>query len=140
VNLQMLERYRSEMTAEVYRRCFHVITENQRVLDSIEALRRGALTRFGELMNQSHDSQRDFFEVSCPEIDLLVDLARKVDGVLGARLTGGGFGGSTVNLIAADAIGRFETEVAEVYCKKTGIEPQLFICTPCAGAKIDDQN
>jgi galactokinase len=138
VTPEMLERYRSEMAPEIYRRCYHVITENERVLGSIEAMRRGDLERFGRLMNDSHDSQRDYFEVSCPEIDLLVDLARQAVGVLGARLTGGGFGGCTVNLVAADAIARFETEVAEAYRKQTGIEPKVFVSTPRAGAKIDE--
>lgn len=139
VNVGMLEAHRLEMTSEVFRRCLHIVTENQRVLESIQAMRQGQLQRFGELMIQSHKSQRDLFEVSCPEIDLLTELAGKVDGVLGSRLTGGGFGGSTVNLIRSDAIGQFETEVAVAYRKQTGIEPRIYICTPCAGATIKEK-
>ncbi|HYH02251.1 MAG TPA: galactokinase [Bacillota bacterium] len=135
-NLDMLEEVRSEMSAEVARRCYHVITENQRVLDSIGALSQGDLAGFGGLMNQSHDSLRDDYEVSCAEVDLLVELARKIPGVLGARITGGGFGGCTVNLLAAEAVERFEREVRQAYLAQTGINPASFVCTPAEGAKI----
>lgn len=131
-----LEQYRTEMSNEVYRRCYHIVTENQRVLDSLLALRRGDLTEFGRLMNQSHDSQRDYYEVSCREVDLLVELARQIPGVLGTRLTGGGFGGCTVNLVEAAAVPRFKSEVCRVYQERTGIEPRIFLCQPAAGAQV----
>ncbi len=136
VTLEMLETYHLELDPTVFRRCFHIVTENRRVLEGIQTLRRGDLERFGQLMNQSHDSQRDYYEVSCAEVDLLVALARQVPGVLGARITGGGFGGCTVNLIHRDAIERFRQTVVNGYHQKTGIEPRLFVCAPGPGARI----
>ena len=110
-DLAMLTACQAQMDPVIYQRCRHVITENERVLKSVAALKAGDLKCFGQLLNQSHDSLRDDYEVSCAEVDLLVSLARKVEGVLGARITGGGFGGCTVNLIHADAIGEFSKQV-----------------------------
>jgi galactokinase len=140
VDLEILERYRAGLSPEIYRRCRHVIKENQRVLESIQALRRGKLARFGQLMNESHDSLRDDYEVSCTEIDLLVDLARRIPGVLGARITGGGFGGCTVNLVAVADIDRFIREVGQAYREQTGIVANFFSCTPADGVKIGMRN
>jgi galactokinase len=136
VDLEMLEQQRAGMSSEVYRRCRHVVKENQRVLDSVQALRQGELARFGQLMNESHDSLRDDYEVSCPEVDLLVNLARDTPGVLGARITGGGFGGCTVNLVAAATVKQFTQAVWRVYQEQTGIEPRFFSCMPAQGAKL----
>jgi galactokinase len=136
VDLEMLERQRAAMSSEVYRRCRHVVKENQRVLDSVQALRQGELARFGQLMNESHDSLRDDYEVSCPEVDLLVNLARDMPGVLGTRITGGGFGGCTVNLVAKAAVEQFTQEVGRAYQKQTGIEPRFFSCMPAQGARL----
>jgi galactokinase len=124
------------MNPAVYRCCRHVINENNRVLESIEALRRQDLISFGQLMNASHDSLRDDFEVSCAEIDLLVDLARQVPEVLGARITGGGFGGCTVNLLPARQEERFMEYVRGNYLKQTGIEPEFYISSPANGAEV----
>lgn len=135
VNLEQLQQCADQMDETVYRRCRHVISENERVLQSLIALEQGNLEQFGKLMNESHDSQRDDFEVSCPEVDLLVDLARAVPKVLGARITGGGFGGCTVNLVAGEAIARFREEVVEAYRLRSGKIAQLFVCTPADGAK-----
>jgi galactokinase len=135
-SLEQLQACRSEMTAEVYRRCQHVISENGRVLESAAALRRRDLRRFGQLMDASHDSQRDQYQVSCAEVDLLVDLVRKVPGVLGARITGGGFGGCTVNLVPRSAIETLRTSVLGEYQRLTGITPRLFVSTPAGGATI----
>ncbi|MGD8399764.1 MAG: galactokinase [Bacillota bacterium] len=137
VDPAMLEQYRTALGPEIYRRCRHIVSENQRVLESIAALRRGELTHFGQLMNQSHDSLRDDYEVSCAEVDLLIDLARRTPGVLGARITGGGFGGCTVNLVAAAAAPRFIREVGQAYREQTGNEPRFFSCVPAGGAKIN---
>lgn len=136
VTLDQLDQCTGLMPEIVYRRCRHVITENQRVLDSLDFLKQGKLNEFGRLMNASHDSQRDDFEVSCPEIDLLVELARAVPGVLGARITGGGYGGCTVNLVAGDALDRFEADVIASYRVRSGKTPQMFVCTPADGAKV----
>jgi galactokinase len=120
----------------VQRRCRHVVTECARVLESTEALRHGDLVRFGRLMDASHDSLRDDYEVSCPEVDRLVALAREVPGVLGARITGGGFGGCTVNLLARRSVERFEAEVLGTYRAETGLAPRAFVSRAAQGAKM----
>lgn len=136
VTCEQLEECRKELEPVIYQRCRHVITENDRVQKSVEALKQGDLPAFGELMNASHDSLRDRYEVSCAEIDFLVELARKVPGVLGARITGGGFGGSTVNLVVAGAVEDFSRRVLEKYRQQTGREGKLFISTAAGGAEI----
>jgi UDPglucose--hexose-1-phosphate uridylyltransferase len=134
--LEQLEACRSELAPEVYRRCRHVIAEDGRVLESTAALRAGDLARFGQLMDASHASLRDDYEVSCPEVDLLVDLARRSPGVLGARITGGGFGGCTVNLVRRDAVEAFRAEVLGEYQRSTGIVPRLFVSRAASGARV----
>jgi galactokinase len=136
--LEQLEICRPEMDPVVYQRSYHVITENNRVTESINALRRDDLVKFGELMNASHDSLRDDYEVSCEEVDLLVNLARQVPGVLGARITGGGFGGCTVNLLPADQVKEFTEYVGTNYLQQTGIQPEFYISSPANGAEILD--
>ena len=102
VDIADLEKYKPVLPNHVYRRCRHVVAENQRVLVAAKALQSQDVDRFGHLMYQSHASLRDDYEVSCKELDLLVDLASSRPGVYGARMTGGGFGGCTVNLIGSD--------------------------------------
>lgn len=111
----------------VYRRCRHVVTENGRVLAAADALREENCKRFGELMYESHRSLREDYEVSCEELDLMVELARNVEGVYGARMTGGGFGGCTVNLVHAEAVDRFLRDVSTGYRERTGITPELYV-------------
>jgi galactokinase len=118
------------------RRAKHVVSENLRVLDAVEALRSGNMSRFGELMYASHGSLRNDFEVSTPELDLLVELASDADGVIGARLTGAGFGGCTVNLVAREAIGRFKRGVIEPYRAKTGLAGETLICRAMNGLRV----
>jgi len=132
--LEQLSACAGELSPVVQRRCRHVITECGRTLESTEALRRGELDHFGRLMNASHDSLRDDYQVSCPEIDLLVELARKVPGVKGARITGGGFGGCTVNLVLAQSVDQLRGEVLGTYEKQVGIKPRLFITRAADGA------
>jgi galactokinase len=134
--LEQLAACAAELSPTVVRRCRHVITECARTLESTEALRRGELDRFGRLMDGSHDSLRDDYEVSCPEIDLLVALTRKVQGVKGARITGGGFGGCTVNLLRREAVERLQEEVLGVYEKEVGIAPRLFVTRAADGAAL----
>ncbi|MGE5605543.1 MAG: galactokinase [Bacteroidota bacterium] len=134
--LDELEACRGELDSVVYQRCRHVITENYRVLQSIDSLNQNDLKTFGKLMNESHDSLRDDYQVSCSEIDLLVEFARNTKGVLGSRITGGGFGGCTVNLISNSEIEAFSTRLTGYYQKETGITPHLYISTPAAGAEI----
>jgi galactokinase len=119
----------------VKKRCRHVVTEDQRVLDSIQALQQHDLKTFGQFMNASHDSLRDDYKVSCKELDLMVDIARTLDGCLGARMTGGGFGGSTVNLVLEEFERDFVAAIKESYQTTTGIDPQIVVSVPSAGAK-----
>jgi galactokinase len=134
VTIDKLERYKDELPERVYRRCRHVVTEDQRVMDSAAALKAGDLNRFGELMYASHNSLRDDYEVTCDELVLMVNLASKIDGVYGARMTGGGFGGCTVNLVKAEAAERFKQTIASEYEAKTGKRPAVYICSASDGA------
>jgi galactokinase len=110
------------------RRCRHVISENQRVLDGVATLKQGDLAEFGRLMNESHRSLRDDFQVSSPELDVLVEVAWEADGVFGSRLTGAGFGGCAVSLVAQDAVEGFKAYVSREYEKATGISPEIYVC------------
>lgn len=119
----------------IRRRARHVISENNRVLQAVNALKKNELSYFGELMNRSHDSLRDDYEVTGIELDTLVEEARKINGVLGSRMTGAGFGGCTVTLIADDAIGEFTEKVSENYTNKTGLNADFYIAEIGDGAK-----
>jgi len=133
VSPEALARYGAAWPGAILRRARHVVTENARTLAAAAALEAGDLTLFGRLMNESHASLRDDYEVSCAEADLMVDLAQGMEGVLGARLTGGGFGGSTVNLVEADAVERFTLFIAQAYRNAMGLTPQIFCAMPSAG-------
>ena len=133
--LDQLEQVKSELSEVVYRRCRHVITENARVLAAAEALEHGDLNQFGELMAESHRSLRDDYEVSSKELDLMVEFARRVEGVYGARMTGGGFGGSTVNLVAVERVEEFQERVAQWYEDVMKIRPEIYVCTASNGAE-----
>ncbi len=135
-NEEMLEGKRSTLPATLYRRARHVVSENARVLAAADALRGGDLAGLGDLMYESHRSLRDDFEVSVPELDLLVDLAREVDGVLGARLTGAGFGGCTVNLVRLDALDAFRTRVLEEYGRRTDLAGEIYVCRAVNGLRV----
>jgi galactokinase len=135
VTLEQLEPVKSELPEVVYRRCRHVITENVRVLASAEALEQGDLDRFGRLMAESHRSLRDDYEVSSQELDLMVEFARRVEGVYGARMTGGGFGGSTVNLVVVERVEEFRERVAQWYEEAMKIRPEIYVCTASNGAE-----
>ncbi len=115
------------------RRCRHVVTENDRVLCAGAALDAGEVEEFGRLMNASHVSMRDDYEISCRELDILVELAWRVEGVLGSRMTGGGFGGCTVSMVRADAVERFRASLAAGYLAATGITCEILVCSPGDG-------
>jgi galactokinase len=117
----------------VYRRCRHVVTENARVEAAAAALAAGDLDAFGGLMRASHDSMRDDFEISTRELDLMVDAAMEADGTIGARMTGGGFGGCTVNLVRAERAAAFETHVRTRFEAATGRVPEIYTCTASDG-------
>ena len=135
VTIEDLERHRAGLSEVVYRRCRHVITENARVLSAADALERSDLPQFGKLMAESHQSLRDDYEVSSEELDLMVELAGKVDGVYGARMTGGGFGGSTINLVAEEHAEEFQRIVAPEYERITKLKPEIYVCTAANGAE-----
>ena len=134
VSLEQLERHRLVLSEVTYKRALHVVTENARVLDSAAALRSGDIVRFGMRMAESHRSLRDLYEVSCRELDLMVDLAFEQKGVFGARMTGGGFGGATINLVDARYTEEFKEKMAKSYQRETGLVPQIYICRPAEGA------
>ena len=134
VSPSQLAEYGVGLPPETYRRCQHVISENARVLEAVQALKDGDLLRFGVLMYASHASLRDDYEVSCKELDLMVELARKCGGVYGARMTGGGFGGCTVNLVDANAVEEFKAAIAGDYNDATGLHPEIYVCTAADGA------
>jgi galactokinase len=117
----------------LFKRARHVITENARVLAMRDALANGEPVVAGELMQQSHDSLRDDYVVSCDELDLMVRLALGIDGVYGARMTGGGFGGCTVNLVAPATVAEFKARIASEYAKATGHTPEIYVCAPADG-------
>ncbi len=119
----------------IFRRAKHVIFENNRVLLAIDALKENRLGDFGKLMNESHDSLREDYEVTGTELDSLVDEARKIKGVLGSRMTGAGFGGCTVSLIKEDAISDFRTEVGKEYYNKTGLIAEFYVAEVGDGVK-----
>jgi galactokinase len=129
-----LAKWGHEMPANVLKRCRHVITENARVLAAADAFHVANLTHFGELMRQAHISLRDDFEASCKEIDILVELANKQPGCFGARLTGGGFGGCTVNLVAAANVAAFTEAMRAGYLEATGITAEIYTSRASGGA------
>lgn len=119
-------------------RARHVVSENERTVKTADALEKGDWETVGTLMNQSHSSMRDDYEVSCEEIDVLVDLAQKFDGVYGSRLTGGGFGGCTVTLVKKDASKELMEYLKKQYEAKTGTNCVCFETSPADGAKTID--
>lgn len=134
VSVEMLERYANDLPPLIRKRCTHVVRENQRTIDLSHALANADWTRVAQLMKQSHQSLRDLYEVSCRELDIMVDAAEDLPGFLGGRMTGGGFGGCTINLVRANKAGAFTAKVAELYRKATGIDPQTYLCDTADGS------
>lgn len=136
VNEAQVRAHAHELTDVVAKRARHVVTENARVINAGEAFRRGDLPEVGRLMYASHESLRDDFEVTVPELDLLVDLSRSKTGVFGARMTGAGFGGCIVALVKPDAVASYVEQVATQYRTETGLTPRVFVCTATDGAGV----
>lgn len=139
ISLVDFKKYEDELPALTQKRCRYVIEENTRVLDAVSALKTRtdeSLGQFGRLMNASHNGLRDDYEVSCPELDMLTDLARSIEGVIGSRMTGAGFGGCTVSIVHEDALETFRTLVTKEYHKQTGIEPEIYLCNVSDGAQV----
>lgn len=140
VSVEEFQKREAELTALnalVAKRARHVVTENQRVLDAVEALKHNDLTKLGELMGQSHESMRDDFEITVPQIDYLVELAQLVIGKTGgARMTGGGFGGCIVALAPHDKVEAVRKIIADNYEKKTGLKEDFYVCTASQGVSL----
>ena len=135
VTLTQLEAPRQKLTPKVFARCRHVITENERVKSAVKTLHRGDSKALGALLQDSHRSLRDDYEVSCKELDLMVEIAMAQPGLIGARMTGGGFGGCTVNLVESAAVSNFKQDVAEEYSSKTGLTPEIYVSPASEGAQ-----
>jgi galactokinase len=134
VSVEEFERYETLLPEPLRRRCRHVVRENARTLDAADALRRGDMLEMGRLMDRSHRSLRDDYEVSCRELDVMVEIAGNFGGVLGARMTGGGFGGSTVNLVRRDVLSDFRETVEREYNRATGRRASVLASEPGDGA------
>jgi galactokinase len=133
VTLDQLESCRKALPEIVYRRCRHVVTEDDRVLEAAAALEQ---KRYGELrqaMAESHRSLREDYEVSCRELDLLVELAGQAEGIYGARMTGAGFGGCTINLVHSDLVDAFRKMISTEYERRTGLKPDIYVCDAADG-------
>lgn len=133
-SMEQLEACCAAIPHESYLRCKHVITENARVREAAAAMKRGDAAALGDAMNRSHASQRDDFQDSVPEIDFLAATAVTLPGCYGARLTGGGFGGCTVNLVRTADIEAFQTSLSAAYREQFAIDPEIYVCTPSEGA------
>lgn len=130
------EKYKDRLPDVVRKRAEHVIYENERVLESRTVLERGDFEGFGKLMNASHDSARDLYEVSCAELDAMAEVCRSAPGSLCNRMAGAGFGGCSVSLVQDNFVERFASVVAVEYEKKTCLAPNLYICTAEDGASV----
>jgi galactokinase len=140
VTIVQLENHCALLDPTVYSRCRHVVTENGRTREAILALNSGNLSGFGRLMRDSHRSLRYDYEVSCKELDRMVEIANAQPGVIGARMTGGGFGGCTINLVESSAVDAFKQNVAAKYHAQTGLQPEIFVSAAADGAQQVDIN
>ncbi len=136
VSLTDFNRLAGRLPAEVEKRARHVVEEIERAQQAIPLLQAGDLSRFGELMNACHASLRDLYQVSCPELDVMAAAAQLLPGCYGARLTGAGFGGCTVNLVAREQAEAFAQSLAAAYESQTGLHPEIYICKASAGAGV----
>lgn len=128
VTMEMLDRHLKDTEPLIYRRCAYVVQENGRLLDGVARLEAGEVAEFGQLMYGSHEGLSRWYEVSCVELDTLVDIAREQPGVLGARMMGGGFGGCTINLVEEAALRGFTSQVTKQYKARTGKDTEIHVC------------
>jgi galactokinase len=134
---EVFEEHKGVIQSEIrQKRAKHAVYENQRAIRAVKALKAGDVNTFGTLMNASHTSLRDDYEVSCEEIDILVDLAWKTEGVIGSRITGGGFGGCTVSIVKNDAVDTFVATIGKTYKEKVGHDAEFYVVDIGAGARI----
>lgn len=135
VSVKSFEKYKDKLSEVIRKRCKHVVYENERVVEAKEALGCGDLLKFGRLLGQSYQSLKRDYQVSCQELDLMVEIASKLKGVLGSRMTGAGFGGCTISLVKKEVVEEFMRVVKEEYEKKTGIKPLVYECRVVDGAE-----
>ncbi|MEK7325450.1 MAG: galactokinase [Chloroflexota bacterium] len=136
VSVADFDKYAHLLAPEVARRAGHVVEECERTVAAVESLRRNDIAAFGDAMNESHRTLRDLYEVSCFELDTMVSIAQNLNGCYGARLTGAGFGGCAVALVAASAAEDFKRELAKRYETATGLRPEIYVCKASAGAEV----
>lgn len=136
VNLSMLEEFKEELSPKIYQRSRYVLEENERVLKATKAIKSGDLEKFGKLMYKSHEGLQHHYEVSCRELDFLVDYSRSKDFIYGSRMMGGGFGGCTINIIKADQIGPYVKEVSAAYKEHFQIDLDAIIVVPSEGTVV----
>jgi galactokinase len=136
VTPEMLQAQESFLPKEALMRAQHIVSECARTVQMADMLRRGDLAGAGALMDQSHASLRDLYQVSIPELDAMVEAARSIPGCFGARLTGAGFGGCTIQLVEREKAGEFASLLAEKYFRATGIRPEIMSGRPADGAGI----
>jgi galactokinase len=134
VSVAQLEQHKTEIPSTIYKRCLHVVSENNRVQEGARYLSSGDVNRFGYLMRESHRSLRDLFEVSCRELDVMAEIAESLQGYCGGRMTGGGFGGCTVNLVKTADAQKFAAEIAQKYQAALKIKPDIYVCSAANGA------
>jgi galactokinase len=134
LSIDRLVQHAKDVPEKIFRRCRHVVEENERVRDGACHLRTGDLNGFGERMRESHRSLRDLYEVSCRELDIMVEAAEGLPGYYGGRMTGGGFGGSTINLVEATDAEAFADQISSRYQQATGTKPAVYICSAADGA------
>lgn len=136
VSLEEINNSKNDLSLNQYKRAFFVFNENRRVIKSVEVIENDNLSEFGELMYQSHEGLKNNYEVSCKELDFLVDQTKKINGVIGARMMGGGFGGCTVNLIKSKEIPEIVSKIKENYKSNFGINLKAIIAKPGSGIKV----
>lgn len=139
VDETILSEQKNKMDAIVYNRCHYVVCENQRVVDACNALEKSDFDEFGKLMYESHKGLRGEYEVSCKELDILVEATKELDYVLGSRMMGGGFGGCTINLIKSGYEDVFKKDISSEYKKKTGIVPDIYFVKLSDGVRVNNQ-
>ena len=131
------EAHKASIKSDIrQKRAKHAVYENQRAIKAVATLKENDVETFGKLMNASHVSLRDDYEVSCEEIDILVDLAWKTEGVIGSRITGGGFGGCTVSIVKNDAVDNFVSAIGKAYAEKVGHEAEFYVVEIGDGAHV----
>lgn len=139
VNFVMLTGFIDELSPKIYQRCLYVLNENERVIKATKAIKNGNLMEFGKLMYKSHEGLQHNFEVSCPELDYLVDFSRNKDYIYGSRMMGGGFGGCTINLIEAEKIDEYVLEVSAAYKDEFNIDLDAIVVVPSEGTVVTEK-